>query len=73
MCSERLLILFLILSIASVFSFLFTAVPAAYGDSRVRCLIGAAAAGLDHSHSHSHTRSELRLQPTLQLMATPVP
>ena len=37
--------------------------------SQARGLIRAAAAGLHHSHSN--TRSELRLRPTPQLMATP--
>ena len=49
------------------------AVPAAYGGSQARGLIGATAAGLHHSHSHSNARSELFLRPTPQLMATPDP
>ena len=39
----------------------------AYGSSQARGPIGAAAAGL--CHSHSNAGSELRLQPTPQLMA----
>ena len=42
--------------------------PAAHGSSQARGLIKAAAAGLHHSHSNA--RSELCLQPTLQLTAT---
>ena len=48
-----------------------SAAPAAYGGSQARGLIGAAAAGL--CQSHSNARSEPRLQPTPQLMATPDP
>ena len=44
------------------------ATPAAYGVSQARSLIGAAATGLHQSHSNA--RSEPRLQPTPQLMAT---
>ena len=47
----------------------FRATPEAYGDSQARGPTGATAA----SHSHSHTRSEPRLRPTPQLMATPDP
>ena len=43
----------------------------AYGGSQARGLIGAVAAGLHQSHSNA--RSELHLQPTPQLMATPDP
>ena len=43
----------------------------AYGGSQARGLIGAAAAGLRHSHDSA--RSELRLRPTPQLIATPDP
>jgi len=42
-------------------------VPVAYGNSRARDQIRAAAAGLHHSHSNA--RSELHLQPTQQLAA----
>ena len=49
------------------FSFLFMAAPIAYGSSRARGWIRAAAAGLYHSHSNAG--SELQLQPTTQLMA----
>ena len=51
-----------------IFFFLFRATPAAYGASRARGGIGAAAAGFRHSHSNA--RSELRLLPTVQLRAT---
>ena len=52
------------------FFFVFSrAVPVAYGGSQARGLIGAVAAGL----CHSHVRSELRLWPTPQLMATSNP
>ena len=47
------------------------AAPAAYGGSQARGLIGAIAASL--CHSHCNVGSELRLQPTPQLMATPGP
>ena len=39
----------------------------AYGSSQAKSLMGATAAGLQHSHSNA--RSELCLQPTPQLMA----
>ncbi len=45
------------------------AAPAAYGGSQARGQIGAAAPGLRQSHSNAG--SELRLQPTPQLTATP--
>ena len=41
----------------------------AYGSSKARGRIGAAAASLHHSHSNAG--SELCLQPTSQLMAMP--
>ena len=47
------------------------AAPAAYGGSQARGPIGAVATGL--RHSHSNTKSELCLQPTPQLTATPDP
>ena len=47
----------------------FRATPTAYGDSQVRGLMGAVAAGL--CHSHSNARSELCLRPTPQLTAMP--
>ena len=50
---------------------LFRAALTAYGGSQARGLIGAVAAGL--CHSHSNARSELCLQSTLQLTATPDP
>ena len=53
------------------FFFLFRASPLAFGSSQARGQIGTAATGLCHNHSTS--RSELQLQPTLQLMATPDP
>ena len=43
----------------------------AYGGFQARGLIGAAAAGLHHGHSN--VGSELCLQPTSQLRATPDP
>ena len=43
--------------------------PAAYGGSQARGQIRAVAAGLHHSNAGS----ELRLQPTPQLTATPYP
>ena len=54
-----------------LFFFFFWATLEAYGSSQARSQIGAAAAGLHHSHSHKG--SELRLQPTPQLMATSDP
>ena len=63
--------------IVSFFSFLFFffclfaiswAAPTAYGGSQARGPIGAVATGLQQSHSNAG--SELRLQPTPQLMAT---
>ena len=47
------------------------AAPAAYGGSQARGRIGAVATGLRQSHSNAE--SEPRLQPTLQLTATPDP
>ena len=44
------------------------AAPAAYGGSQARGGFGAVATGLRQSHSNAG--SELRLQPTPQLMAT---
>ena len=43
----------------------------AYGGSQARSQIGATAAGLHHGRSKA--RSELRLQPIPQPMATPDP
>ena len=51
------------------FFFSFRAAPAACGSSQARGQIKAAATGLYHSHSNSG--SELHLQPTPQLTATP--
>ena len=48
---------------------LFRAVPVAYRSSQARSWNVATADG----HSHSHKGSELHLQPTPQLMATPDP
>ena len=45
--------------------------PAAHGDSQARGVITGVAAGL--CQGHSNAGSELRLQPTLQLMAMPDP
>ena len=50
---------------------LFRATPEAYVGFQARGLIGATPAGLHHSHSN--TGSELHLQATPQLMATPIP
>ena len=50
---------------------LFRAESVVYGGSQARGCIRAAAASLHHSHSN--TRSEFRLQPILQLTATPDP
>ena len=47
------------------------AAPAAYGGSQARGSIGTIAVGLHQSHSNAG--SELHLQPTPQLMATPDP
>ena len=47
------------------------ATPVAYGGSHARGPIGAVVASLHHSHSKA--RSEPRLRPTPQLMATPDP
>ena len=47
------------------------AAPAAYGGSQARGPVGAVATGLRQSHSNAG--SELRLQPTPQLTATPDP
>ena len=54
-----------------LFICLFKAIPAAHGGSQARGTIGVVAAGL--CHSHNNARSELSLQPTPQLMATPDP
>ena len=53
------------------FCFFFRATFAAHGDSQARGQIGATPAGLHHSYSN--TRSKPRLQPILQLTATPDP
>ena len=47
------------------------AAPAVYGGSQARGQIGAVATGLHQSHRN--TGSELRLQPTPRLLATPDP
>ena len=59
------------LPLCSFFFLLFRAVPAAYGGSQARGLIGAPASGLHHSHSNA--RSQPCLRPTPQLTATPDP
>ena len=51
--------------------FFFRAAPVAYRGSQARGQIGAVAVGLHHSHSNSGSKP--RLQPTLQLTATPDP
>jgi len=53
------------------FLFYFRAVPAAYGSSRARGWIGAAAAGL--YHSHSNVGSNPHLWPTPQFTTLPNP
>ena len=53
----------------SFFFCIFSAAAMACGSSQVRGQIAAAAAGL--CHSHSNARSQLPLQPMLQLAATP--
>ena len=58
---------YFIIIIISLFA-ISRAVPAAYGSSQARGLIGAVASGLRHSHSNSG--SEPYLRPTPQLMAT---
>ena len=71
-CSS--ILFYFILSYLILFYFIvffFRATPAAYGGSQARGLIEATAAGLHQSHSN--TRSKLRLQPTVQLTATPDP
>ena len=50
---------------------LFRAVPKTYGGSQARGPIRDVAGGLHHNHSN--VKSELCLQPTLRLMATPDP
>ena len=50
---------------------LFRAAHAAYGSPQATDQIRAAAAGLHLSHSNSNAGSELHLQSTPQLMATP--
>ena len=52
-----------------VFLLFLWAAPTAYGGSQARGRLGAVATGLHQSHSNSG--SELRLQPTPQLTATP--
>ena len=49
----------------------FRVAPAAYGGSQARGLIGAIAAGLQHSHSNE--RPDLSLQAAPQLRAMPDP
>ena len=60
----------MLLFVCFVLSF-FRATPAADGGSQARGLIAATAAG--QYHSHSNARSEPRLPPTPQLLATPDP
>ena len=50
-------------------SFFLRATPAAFGGSQARGLVRGMTA--DVHHSHSNAGSELRLQPTPQLRATP--
>ena len=62
--------LFIYLFICVFLPFLWP-LPAAYGGSEARGLIGAVAAGLHQSHSTAG--SEPRIRPTAQLMAMPDP
>ena len=64
-------LIFLFLFSFFFFPAFFRVALAAYGGSQARDLMGATAAGLHHSHSKA--RSELGLQPILQLTATPGP
>ena len=64
--TPTLLLLLLFLVIVNCIFFFWDALVA-YGSSQAWSWIGATDAG--HSHSHSNARSELHLQPTLQLMA----
>ena len=57
------------ISFVLFFVFFFRATSATYGGSQARGQIRAVAAG--QRQSHSNTRSELRLRPIPQLMATP--
>ena len=68
---QLILLACLDLFIILIFFCLFRAIPATYGSSQARGLIGATAAGL--CHSHSNAESESRLQPTPQLTATSDP
>ena len=65
-----LLFFFFLIFLFCLFAFS-RAAPVAYGGSQARGRIGAVAAGLHQSHSN--LGSELRLQPTPQLTATPDP
>ena len=64
-------IYFIIIYLFTFVFCIFRATPAAYGGSQSRSLIGAMAASLPYSHNNA--RSEPRLLPTPQLMATPDP
>ena len=61
----------LIFFIFNFFVYVFRAAPVAYGDSQAKGRIGVVATSLRHSHSSA--RSQLHLQPTPQLTATPDP
>ena len=67
----KLLIVFFSFLFFFVFLLFLWAIPAAYGGSQARGLIGAVATGLRQSHSNAG--SEPHLQPTPQLKATPDP
>ena len=54
-----------------LFTYLFRAAPATYGNSQARSLRGATAAGLRHSYGNMGSKPLLR--PTPELMATPDP
>ena len=70
-----IIIIIIIIIFFCLLSFIVVAIswaaPAAYGGSQARGRIGAVAASLRQSHSNAG--SELRLQPTPQLTATPDP
>ena len=51
---------------------LFRAVPAAYGDSQARSLMGATAASLHHSHSNTRSKPCLRPTPQVTAMLSPL-
>ena len=74
-CPHFILLFFLLFIYFLVFLLFLWAAPTAYGGSplprHMEVPVGAVATGL--RQSHSNTGSELHLQPTPQLMATPDP